>query len=112
APRDTTVVGFADDVAVVVVASALQLADAITSIESRLASAGLELAAHKTEAVLISSRKIVETAEIRLGGAVHLEYAQKKASRTAGSLSRLLQNTRGPKEITRKLLAIVVTFQM
>nr|XP_041633308.1 uncharacterized protein LOC121503172 [Drosophila kikkawai] len=86
------------------------------------------------EAVLISSRKIVETAEILVGGAVirsqraikylgvlidtrllfkeHLESAQKKASRTAGSLSRILLNTRGPKQITRKLLTSVVTSQM
>ncbi|KAH8381754.1 hypothetical protein KR200_000661 [Drosophila serrata] len=137
-PSGTTVVGFADDVAVVVTAKertdAEDLAnEAIGTIEAWLTSAGLELAAHKTEAVLISSRKAVETAEIRVGGTVirsqraikylgvlidtrlsfreHLEYTQ-KASETAGSLTRILLNTRGPKQITRKLLTRVVTSQI
>ncbi|KAH8294574.1 hypothetical protein KR054_008105, partial [Drosophila jambulina] len=74
-PIGTTVVRFADDVAVVIAAKERTAAEeraneAIKAIESGLASAGLELAANKTEAVLISSRKRVETAEIRVGGAV------------------------------------------
>ncbi|KAH8368775.1 hypothetical protein KR200_003952, partial [Drosophila serrata] len=132
----TTVVGFADDVAVVVTAKERTAAEdleneAIGSIEAWLTSAGLELAAHKTQAALISRRKAVETAEIRVGGAVirsqrsikylgvlidtrlsfreHLEYAQKKASGTAGSLARILLNTRGAKQLTRKLLTSVET---
>ncbi|KAH8251461.1 hypothetical protein KR038_000167, partial [Drosophila bunnanda] len=61
----TTVAGLADYVAMIVMAN-----DAIRSIEAWLASAGLELPAHMTKAVLISSRTVVETSEIRVGGAV------------------------------------------
>jgi len=77
-------------------------------VEERLSVAGLELASHKTEAVLISSRKAVESAHILIGGTSiesqraimylggmldtrlsyreHLEYVNKKASETTGSL--------------------------
>ncbi|KAH8351804.1 hypothetical protein KR059_002464, partial [Drosophila kikkawai] len=111
-PMPTTIVGFADDIAVVVVAKERTAAEekanaAIKTIESWLSSAGLELAAHKTEAVLISNRKRVETAEIRLSFKEHHQYAQKKASGTAKALARLLLNTRGPKQNTRKLLTSV-----
>ncbi|KAH8256519.1 hypothetical protein KR032_001948, partial [Drosophila birchii] len=69
----------------------------------------------KAEAVLISSRKVVETAssgrsaikylgvfiDMRRSFKEHHEYVHKKASGTAGTLSRMLLNTRGPKQATR-----------
>jgi len=88
--------------------------------------ADLELASHKTEAVLISSRKTVESAHIQIEGSSivsqrairylsygeHLEYVNKKASETTGSLCRILLKTRGPKQDRWKLLATVVKSQL
>ncbi|XP_046869132.1 uncharacterized protein LOC124461686 [Drosophila willistoni] len=93
---------------------------------SWMSSVGLSLAAQKTEAVLISSRKIVETATIlidgntvqskrairylgvwidtRLSFRVHLAYVNEKASASVRDLSRIMPNTRGPKQESRKLL--------
>ncbi|KAH8347591.1 hypothetical protein KR067_008171, partial [Drosophila pandora] len=53
----TSVIGFAND-----------LLRAIEKVEAWLSTAGLQLAQHKTEAVLISSRKKVKTATVRVGG--------------------------------------------
>ncbi|KRG07403.1 uncharacterized protein Dmoj_GI25597 [Drosophila mojavensis] len=50
--------------------------ESINRIRSWLTGAGLELAAHKTEVVLVSSRKKVETANIRIGS---LTIASKRA---------------------------------
>ncbi|KAH8276388.1 hypothetical protein KR026_002587, partial [Drosophila bipectinata] len=65
--------GFADDVALVVVAKhkeeAVRAANkAIESMEQSFQNAGLSLAPQKTEAVLVSSRKVLETATIQVGG--------------------------------------------
>ncbi|XP_068141777.1 uncharacterized protein [Drosophila tropicalis] len=133
-PSHTQIVGFADDVAVVVVAKELKDAeawctDAVASVDRWLSSAGLSLAAHKSEAVLISSRKLVERAEIWVGttrilsqraikylGVMldtrlcfreHLEYANQRALVSVRSLSRIMMNTRGPKEGRRRLLTSV-----
>jgi len=90
-------------------------------VEEWLSVAGLELASHKTEALLISSRKAVESAQIGYLGVMldtrllyreHLEYVNRKASETTGSLCRILLNTRGPKQDRRMLLVTVVKSQL
>ncbi|XP_041451931.1 uncharacterized protein LOC121405334 [Drosophila obscura] len=125
----------ADDVALSVVAKHLHAAEeacntAIRLLADWLLSAGLELAAPKTEAVLVSSRSIVETAHVRIGDQTiaskrairylgvmmdtrlcfreHLSYVQEKAANTSRALFRLLLNTRGPKQERRLLLTSVV----
>ncbi|KAH8406431.1 hypothetical protein KR222_000970, partial [Zaprionus bogoriensis] len=73
-PENTQLIGFADDIALVVgkhiVTTEEACNSAIRRVHHWLAAAGLELAAHKTEAVLVSSRKVVETARIMVGSTV------------------------------------------
>ncbi|KAH8335102.1 hypothetical protein KR074_007232, partial [Drosophila pseudoananassae] len=71
-PERTHLVGFADDIAVAAVAKTIQEAEehcnaAIANAIGWLEQVGLSLAHHKTEAVLISSRKRVESASITVG---------------------------------------------
>jgi len=126
---------YADDVALTVVSKHLKTVEiicnaAIQRISDWLLSVGLQLAAHKTEAVLVSTRAIVETASIRVGSQVvvskrairylgvmidtrlcfreHLSYVQEKAANSSQALFRMLWNTRGPKQERRVLLTSVV----
>ena len=71
-PEEATIVGYADDIALVVVDKRLSLLeakcnDAIARVQWWLNNAGLELAAQKTAAVLISARKKKETMRIMIG---------------------------------------------
>ncbi|KAH8295608.1 hypothetical protein KR054_003643, partial [Drosophila jambulina] len=133
-PGRTELVGFADDIAVVVVDKELSVAEVtcnscIEAISSWLSSVGLELAPQKTEAALVSSRKKVEIATIRVGDASigssraikylgvildirlsfreHLAYASQKASTSLRAVSHIMLNRRGPKQASRLLLTSV-----
>ena len=68
----TTIVSFADDIAIISVAKTVREIEEKTSTTIRnvgawLDEAGLTLAAHKTKAVLISGRKIVVKMEVTVG---------------------------------------------
>jgi len=72
-PANIHVTGFADDVNITIVAKTIAEVEdigntAVRKVESWLSLAGLQLAAHKTEAVLISSQQLVETAKLTVGG--------------------------------------------
>jgi len=133
-PGRTSVIGFADDIAVAIVAKTLSEAEqlgneAVAIIEEWLSSVGLSIAHHKTEAVLISSHQVVETASIQVGGSTirsaramrylgvmidtrltfreHIFEAIKKAANAARALWRIMLNTRGRKQGRRLLLHLV-----
>lgn len=135
-PHGSEIIGYADDIAVVVVAKTLPRLQQkcnrlIQRLKSWLQGVGLELADHKTEVLLISSRKKVETIEVHVGGLnikskpslkylgvildhrlcfkEHLKYVSRKATENCTSLSRLLPNIGGPRQEIRKLLVGVNT---
>ncbi|CAD7081162.1 unnamed protein product [Hermetia illucens] len=71
-PEEATVVGYADDIALVVVAKHLEDAElysseAISAVKCWLESSGLTLAEEKTEAVLITKRRKRNYACVRVG---------------------------------------------
>ena len=138
-PEGATIIGFADDIAIVVSA---KFTEEVTNICNRiistirrwLESSGLKLAAHKTEVVLISSRKIRESITIRVGqeeinskpwikylGVIiddklsfrqHIEYCSNKGSGVGLALAKIMPNIGGPRQNSRTLMANVVTSVM
>lgn len=134
-PPNIKIIGFADDIAIVVTGKTLEeitedANDAIRSIRSWITTAGLQLADHKTEAVLVTSRKKKETITLRVGSSdiisapsirylgvqidarlrfdEHLKRVGKKASQVANALAGLMPNIGGPRQTQRQLLAHVI----
>lgn len=133
-PEEASIIGFADDIAIVVCARFLDEVemyanDTIRIIKSWLAEKGLKLADHKTEAVLVSGRRKREEIKIKVGTAcitsiksikylgvmiddrlnfnAHLEYACERASNVNCALSRIMPNIGGPRQSRRILIARV-----
>lgn len=135
-PCEARLVAFADDLAVIVVAKHLEEVNwtfdkTFQIIRRWMDLAGLQLAEHKTEAVLITSRKQIETTSLRVGNyelttqpyirylgimidtrinlQKHIEHAAAKGAVVSKTLARLMPNVGGPKQNRRRLLASVVT---
>jgi len=134
-PIDATIVGYADDVALVVVDKRLDILeakcnDAAARVQRWLTNAGLELAAEKTEAVLISARWQKQQMKLRIGGheitsqdaikylgvlidtrlsfKQHLAEVSFKAEKINRALTLMMPNIGGPKTGRRRLLSTVV----
>jgi hypothetical protein len=134
-PEGSSLVAFADDVAVVIEGkTALDLQyignEALQRVKDWLDRAGLELAVQKTKAVMFSRRRrpllprlLLEGFEVPLSKSMrylgiqldgglrfgeHIELAAAKASGAALQLGRLMPNVGGPKSSRRKLLHGVV----
>ncbi|KAI5723445.1 hypothetical protein M8J76_006122 [Diaphorina citri] len=134
-PDGVTIIGYADDTAIITEAKTVEDLKWITNMAiSRITEAikerDLTIAAQKTEAVLLyGGRKIksvtvkVENEEIQtkehlkyLGVIIernckmglHIKTVAQKGARVANTLSRIMPNTRGPAENRRKLLRSVV----
>uniref|UniRef100_A0ABD2WZY3 Reverse transcriptase domain-containing protein n=1 Tax=Trichogramma kaykai TaxID=54128 RepID=A0ABD2WZY3_9HYME len=134
-PRSAKIVGFADDIAIMVVAKHLDLVkfysnEAIRLVLAALTELGLQTADQKTEVLLVTSRKVTETITVRAGDHYitsapcirylgmhidaklrfeeHLRIVSDKANRVAGALLGLMPNIGGPRSSRRRLYASVV----
>ncbi|XP_037906326.1 uncharacterized protein LOC119648629 [Hermetia illucens] len=133
-PRQATLIGYADDIAIVVADKHLEdviwaCEKSVRLIKDWLVSHRLDLAEHKTEAVLVRGRKLKETLRFCMGQHVkeskgfikyfgvmldhrltfkkHLSYAGEKATKVLGVLSGMVPNIGGPKPPRSLLLARV-----
>ena len=134
-PEEATIIGFADDIAVIVTGRYLDEIELIANevahtISEWMKNAGLELAEQKTEAVLITSRRKRETIKIQVGRyeveskpslkylgviidarlnyAAHIEYVCQKASNVRIAIERMMPNVGGPKQMKRRLISTVI----
>lgn len=138
-PLGVHLVGFADDVAVVVTAKTEELLMsnanmALGKIAEWMTSRHLQLAPSKTEAVILTKRRKMEKIEFTLleskieplkaikylgvwldttlSFAEHVRYIEHKAGKTVTALSRVMPNVKGPTSSKRKILSATVHSQI
>ena len=130
-PDGCVIFGFADDALLLVWNDDERLLEMNTNtclflIKRWMDSRGLKLALHKTEAVLMTDRRVFQKPVIRLANEViewrkqlrylgveldyklsfgpHIKKIAERALETTTQLSRIMPNTRGPSEWKRKLV--------
>ncbi|EDW87005.2 uncharacterized protein Dwil_GK21198, partial [Drosophila willistoni] len=135
-PAGVVIVGFADDITLEVYGESIEeveltAAHSIAIVEEWMSSRKLELAHHKTEAVVVNNRKSVQQAVISVGDCTitskrsvkhlgvmiddkltfgsHVDYACKRASTAIVALSRMMSNSSAVYASKRKLLASVAS---
>lgn len=133
-PKDTFLVGYADDVAAVIVARSTELAQfslnqVMRQVNGWMEQHGLSLATAKTEIVLLTKKRIptivpmivgtetIQTKEAakylgviidtKLNFWEQIKRASDKAASVTAALSRLMTNTNGPRPSKRRLLMTV-----
>lgn len=138
-PSGVTLLGFADDTAVVVVAKDKEelkrkTEHALERARRKIEDLGLTIAAEKTEAVLLCGRRKITEMNIKIGErtittsrairylgvwfgkdgshAEHIAKTTRKASVKMRQLERILPNVDGPRQQKRRLLAHVVSSVM
>lgn len=132
-------VGYADDIALVIYQPTADLIeiianDSLSRCNRWLWRNGLQLAVPKTEAILVTDRRVFKIPKLRLqdseitlkrslcylgvqlddtlGFGQHVRNIRDKALRTASSLARIMPNCGGPKPHIRKLINSVVHSQL
>lgn len=135
-PRGVQIVGFADDVVLIVIGESLNEVEvrasaAIEMVENWMCERKLALAHHKTEVLMISNRKAVQHVKVSVGELTidsrrevkhlgvliddrlnfnsHVDYACEKAAKAIAALTRIMSNRSAVSSGTRRLLASVST---
>lgn len=134
-PEEVTLIGFADDVAMVVVAKTeeklmVRANSALGMVSAWMKGRHLELAPNKTEAVLLTRKRKIAPIEFELEGTCirlskvvkylgvwldtkftfseHITKIVEKASKTVTGLSKIMPNINGPSSSKRRVLSSVV----
>lgn len=135
-PDGAELTAFADDAMVTITAKHTEeirriFEETYRRIQLWMESTGLKLAEHKTEALLVTSRKMVENLRLAVGSSYittqpsikylgvfldfrlnfnqHVEEAAMKTSKVTAALARLMPNVGGPRQKKRNLLMSVST---